>query len=87
MCFASTTLVKNDFDLPFSSLCWGTGWLPYPGETVSRPRIAGDPIREISYSMSKEKTLQGGPGGFRELSVAEKQCTQWSGTLKSDRWF
>jgi hypothetical protein len=51
--------------------------------------IAGDTIGEDSYSRSKEKTPQEGTGGFHELSMAEKQCTQWlgSGALKSDRWF
>jgi hypothetical protein len=44
----------------------------HPGETMSKPRIAGDPVGEVSYSRSKEKTPQGGPGGFHELSVGEK---------------
>jgi hypothetical protein len=54
------------------------GGLPHPGETM-RPMIAGDPIGEVSYSNTKEKTPREGTGVSRAPSVAEKQCTQWLG--------
>jgi hypothetical protein len=43
---------------------FGTGEDLHPDETMSGPRMARDPIGEVSYSKNKEKTPQEATGVF-----------------------